>query len=232
MKKVLAIALAMLMLLPALAFAEDGCEITARGNAVINVDPDMVSVTANAQVTADTVSQAQTQMSEIIKAVTESLLALGVQEEDIVTQDYSYYPSYNYEESTPRLVGYQANHSLFISCRDIGMLDAVISAITESGMNEIYNVQYNVSNRSELYQKALAMAIEVAGEKAQTMAEPLGMTQLTPKEVIENASYEYSVYENVAVDAARAEDASIETGIRSGTIAVNASVTVVYSAQP
>lgn len=230
MKKILAIALAALMLLPALALADDDCEITAQGTAVITADPDMVSVTANAQVTSATVAEAQQQMSAIIETLTERLLALGVQEEDIVTQNYSYYPTYNYEGDTPRLTGYQASHALAISCRDIEMLDAVIGAITDSGVTEIYNVQYDVSNRAELYRQALALAIEAAGEKAKTMAEPLGLTRLKPESVTENASYGYSVYANVAADRTAESAAAVSTGIRSGSISVSASVTVVYEA--
>ena len=50
MKRFVAIMLAALLLLPALALADDGCEITAQGTAVITAEPDIVSVTASAEV--------------------------------------------------------------------------------------------------------------------------------------------------------------------------------------
>ena len=230
MKRFAAMALCALLLIPALALA-DGCEITAQGTAVITAEPDMVSVTARAEVAAKTVAEAQEQMSGIVAAVTDGLLALGIAEEDIVTQSYSYSPTYNHEKDTPRLTGYQANHTLAITCRDVTLLDAVIGALTDGGMSQIYNVEYDVSGRAALYRDALALAIEAAGEKAQRMAEPLGLTELTAQSVTENKSVGYSTYANVTADRAESAAMGIETGIRSGRISVSASVTVVYEAK-
>ena len=231
MKKLAAMALCVLLLVPMAALADGGCEITAQGTAVITAEPDIVSVTARAEFTAKTVAEAQKQMSDVVAAVTDGLLALGIAEEDIVTQNYSYSPAYNYEKETPRLTGYQASHTLAITCRDVTLLDAVISTLTDGGMSQIYNVDYDVSGRAALYRDALALAIEAAGEKAQRMAEPLGLTELTAQRVTENAGYGYGVYANATADRAESAAMGIQTGIRSGSISVSASVTVVYEAK-
>ena len=230
MKRFLLLALAALMLIPTLALA-DGCEITAQGTAVITADPDMVSVTASAEVSSGSVADARETIGAIVAKVTESLLALGVREEDIVTQNYSYYPTYDYEPDTPRLTGYRANHSLLITCRDVEMLDAVLAAVTDGGMTQVYNVSYDVSGRAELYRQALALAVEAAGEKAQRMAEPLGLTQLKAEKVVENGGYDYGVYANATYDRVASEAAVAGAGIRSGSISVSASVTVTYKAE-
>ena len=232
MKKIVAIALAALLLLPVLALADDGCEITAQGTAVITAEPDIVSVTASAEVSCEAVADAQSEISAIVARVTESLLALGVQEEDIVTQNYSYFPMYDYDQGTSRLTGYRASHSLSITCRDVEMLDAVLAAVTDGGMNQVYNVNYDVSNRTELYRQALALAVEAAGEKAQRMAQPLGLTTLHAEKIAENGGYDYGVYVNTMED--RAESVAVAgagAGIRSGSVSVSASVTVTYRAE-
>ena len=233
MKKFVAILLAALLLLPALAMAEGGCEITAQGTAVITAEPDMVSVIASAEVSSGAVADAQSQISAIIAKVTESLLALGVQEEDIVTQNYSYFPMYDYDQGTSRLTGYRASHSLSITCRDVEMLDAVLAAVTDGGMNEVYHVSYDVSNRTELYREALAMAVEAAGQKAQKMAEPLGMTRLSAVRIEEKGGYDYGVYANATEDRAESvATAGMGAGIRSGSVSVSASVTATFAAEP
>lgn len=231
MKKIVAIALAALLLLPVLALADDGCEITAQGTAVITAEPDIVSVTASAEVSCEAVADAQSEISQIVTKVTESLIALGVQEEDIVTQNYSYFPMYDYDQGISRLTGYRASHSLSITCRDVEMLDAVLAAVTDGGMNQVYNVNYDVSNRTELYRQALALAVEAAGEKAQRMAQPLGLTQLSAEKVVENGGYDYAVYANATADRAESVAQAGGAGIRSGNISVSASVTVTYKAE-
>lgn len=230
MKKKLALALAALLLVPALALAEV-CEITSRGMAVITAEPDMVSVSASAEVVSATVADAQKRIGEIIAAATQSLLDLGVAEEDIVTENYAYYPTYDYQEDEPRLTGYRANHALCITCRDVAMLDAVLSAVTDNGMTQVYNVSYDVSARPELYRQALALAVEAAGEKAERMAEPLGLTNLKAKNVVEDGGYDAVVYANAVAGRGVEISASADSGIRSGNISVSASVTVTYEAQ-
>lgn len=136
-----------------------------RERATVTADADMVTVTANASVSGKSVADAQEGMNRIIESVTQKLLELGVQPEDLVTTSYTYYPTYDYNGETPTVNGYQANHTLSITCRDVDMLDSVISVVTDCGMSEIYNVEYDVSTRSELYRQALGLAIEAAAEK-------------------------------------------------------------------
>lgn len=230
MKKILAVLLASLLLLPALALAE-GCEISANGTATITAQPDIVSVDVTAEVTSATIADAQQKISEIAANATKALLDLGVAEQDIVTINYNYSPTYDYSGDTPRQTGYQAYHSLHVTCRDVDMLDAVLAAATDNGMTQVYGVNFDVSNRTELYRQALAMAVEAAGEKAAKLAEPLGLTKLTPKCVTENGGYDYGVYANAVADRTEAVMAAGSAGIRSGDISVSASVNVVYEAE-
>lgn len=202
-------------------------QITVQGTAQIMADPDEVTVTANASMTAGSVSEAQTEMNKIVADATAKLLELGVQEDDIVTENYSYYPKYNYETNT--VIGYEANHTLAITCRDVEMLDGVIGALTDSGFAQIYNVSYDVSTRSELYQQALELAIERAEQKAARMAAASGMTLERVTSITENGGYNENYVVNGMADMAmmKSEGAGA-TGIRSGSVTVSASVTAVY----
>ena len=234
MKKFLAFALALMLAIPAMAFADGrDADITALGTATVTAEPDMVTVTANASVSAKTVGEAQEAMNKIIASVTDKLIQLGVAQDDIVTSNYSYYPTYNYDADTPTVSGYQANHTLSITCRDVDMLDSVVGVVTDSGMSEIYNVSYDVSNRSELYKQALALAIDAAAKKADVMAGAAGMTVSGLESISENGGYDAGYAVNSVADSGavsmRAESA--ETGIRSGSISVTASVTAVYEAE-
>ena len=229
MKKWVALALAALMLMTAgLALADDDAEITAQGTAVVTGTPDVVTVTANASADAASVADAQDGISRIVESATAKLLELGVQEKDIVTSSFSCYPMYNYDTEPRRLTGYQANHTLQITCRDVGMLDSVIGAITDSGLTEIYDVSYDISTRSELYQQALALAMEAAQSKALRMAQAGGLQLAGLSSLKENAGYETGYAVNEVADMTKAD--GIATGIRAGGVSVSASVTAVYEA--
>ncbi len=232
MKKICAVLLAVL-LLSVCGFAQAQelplTTITVQGSGVISAAPEIVTVTVNASRTAGTMLDAQLQVSEVVSSMTQKLLALGVLESDIVTGNYGYNPQYNYDGDVRRLIGYQANHSLSITCRDVLMLDSVIGAITDSGVSDIYDVNYDVADRSELYSKALELAVQAAERKAVTLATASGKTLIGLHSVTENQSYDarYAM-KNTAFDE---EAAGLNTGIRSGGVSVSASVTVVYEAQ-
>ena len=166
-------------------------------------------------------------MNKIIDAVTRKLLELGVADDDIVTTSYAYYTTYDYSGESPVMNGYQANHTLGITCRDVDMLDSVVGVLVDGGMSEIYGIEYDVSTRSELYQQALKLAIETAAKKADVMAKAAGQTIDHLESITENGSYnEYTI--NMYDSAARAQAEDSGTGIRSGSISVKASVTAVY----
>ena len=222
--------LAALALLASAAFAQDGglhTQITVQGNGSVSVQPDMVTVQVNASAAADDMLTAQQRISETVAKASAALSALGIAELDIVTNGYGVYPRYNYEEDTPRLVGYQASHGLEIICRDVLLLDSVITALTDSGISEVNGVSYGVSDKSGLYQQALALAVQAAEEKAAAMAAASGKTLTCLVSLTENQSYDARY---AMVSAAKGENA-MDTGIRSGSIGVSASVTAVYSAE-
>lgn len=204
-------------------------DITVQGTGVVNASPDIVTVTANASVTDTTVAGAQEKMSVIVESATAKLLELGVLGEDVVTSNYSYYPRYNYD--TNEIIGYEANHTLLITCRDVEMLDSVIGVVTDSGLSQIYDVSYDVSNRSELYQQALELAIGAAESKALRMAQASGVTIMGLSSVTENSGYGDSYVVNATEDAGLFKSAAGSTGIRAGGVSVSARVTAVYEAE-
>ena len=228
-KKILAMLLAAMMIFAsALALADNDAKITAQGTAQVLADPDMVTVTANASVTAGTVGSAQEEMNRIVASATAKLLELGVKDEDIVTTDYSYFPRYNYDTNT--LTGYDANHTLSITCRDVEMLDSVIGVLSDNGFSQVYSVTYDVSTRSELYRQALELAIACAREKAERMASAGGVKLTGLESITEQGGYGDAYILNGAADMGVMKTESAATGIRSGNVSVGASVTVVYEA--
>lgn len=237
MKRWMAAALAALMMLSmsASALAEavpvekTVAKITVQGTAKVSADPDLVTVTANASVVAGSVSAAQEEMNVIVANATQKLLELGVLSEDIVTTNYSYYPRHNYDTNT--ITGYETDHTLEIICRDVEMLDSVIGAVTDSGFSQIYGVSYDVSNRSELYQQALDLAIARAEEKAVRMAAASGVTVTALSSLTENGGHNEGYAVNATADMAVMKSAAGSAGIRAGTIEISAGVTAVYEAK-
>jgi len=231
--KRICILLALLLLVSAGAMAEavpapQQTTITVLGSGEVSALPDVVSVTVNASVTAPTMLEAQEKVSAIVTSATGKLMELGVLGTDIVTAGYGYNPVYSYENDVRTLTGYQASHTMDITCRDVMMLDSVIGVVTDCGMTDIYNVSYDVADRSALYTQALELAVRSAEEKALAVAAASGKTLTGLAALTENQGYDARyAYKGVAAAA----DGAVNTGIRSGSVSVTASITAVYDAR-
>jgi len=73
-----ALLLAVSLLLSGAALAENpdaSCAITVQGNASVSAQPDIVTITANADVTGNTMLSAQEQVSSVIAGASEKLIA-------------------------------------------------------------------------------------------------------------------------------------------------------------
>jgi len=88
-----------------------------------------------------------------------------------------------------------------------------------------------VSNRSELYQQALDLAIGRAEEKAVRMAAASGVTVTALHSLTENGGHNEGYAVNATADMAVMKSAAGSAGIRAGTIEISAGVTAVYEAK-
>lgn len=232
MKRLFALLLVSVMVCCAPFAQAAAAEITARGVAEITAEPDMFTIVSNVSMTEITVARAQESVAAVIASATGKLLELGVEEADMVTENFSYYPEYEYSTSeSAKLIGYRVHHSLRVTCRDVGMLDSVMAVLTDSGMTETWNISFDISNRSELYSQALELAIGAAKTKAETMAAAGGLTITGVESIEELSSGDVARYANSTTDMVMMKSASGGNGIRSGDVNVSASVTVVYDAE-
>ncbi len=225
--------LILLISLALLCAAASACaDIEARGTASISALPDLVTVSCSANLNAADVAEAQSLVSAVTAEATEKLTALGISEEDIVTEYYSYYPIYDYssESNLPALKGYQASHSLRVTCRDITRLDEVIGALTGAGMTDVGSIVFDSSRRHELYLEALKMAVNAAREKAGVLAEASALSLGGVRSVTENGSGE-AYYANAEEDMAGESKRDAGAGIRGGAVTVAASVTAVFETE-
>lgn len=231
MKKIaIGLLCALLVCLTPLALA-DGTSITAQGTAEISAMPDMFTIVSNVSKTEETVAEAQESVGTVISSVKAALTALGLEEKDIVTQSFSYYPQYEYTDNESRQTGYCVSHSLSVTCRDMAQLDSVLAALAACGMTDTWSVSFDVSTRSELYRQALALAIDAAGVKAEAMAGASGLTVKRVESIEESSFGGVARYANAEDAVMSAASLKADGGISSGDISVSASVTVVYEAE-
>ena len=149
--------------------------ISVSGTATVKAMPDIVGVYFNVDTQGTTANEAGDKNSEIVRNLTDSLIVLGFEEDQIQTQSYNIYPDYNYQ--TGAIKGYKATHSLRVEipANQSAKIGAVVAAGLDSGAGISYiNFELSQENQNNYKAEAMKLAAQDATSKASGVAEGLG----------------------------------------------------------
>lgn len=157
--------------------------ISISGEGEVFAIPDLASFSFSVSAEADTVADAQEQVTTKMDAVLAALENLGIEEKDIKTSDYSVYPKYTYDSrpcsptfcppSEQKQDGFTASHSVTVKVRDTDQAGAALAAAGDNGATNLSGISFTVDDPEALTTEARALAIKNATEKAKTLADEL-----------------------------------------------------------
>lgn len=148
------------------------------GEAKINTIPDQAEVRIGINLKEKTVKEVQDKVNGITKDIKDQLTGLGIDKNNIQTEDYSLYPEYNWTDSDGRkTTGYTINSSLVVTIKDFAKLNQAVDLATQAGANQISGIQFTLSDekQAEIEKQARKEAIADAKEKANELS---GLAQM------------------------------------------------------
>lgn len=159
--------------------------ITVNGEGEAFAIPDIASFSFSVSEDGKTASEAQAAVTKKMDAILEALKELGIEEKDIKTSDYSFYPKYVY---TPIYCiaapcpggkqtqdGYTASHSVSVKVRETEKAGQALSVAGENGAANLSSIMFTVDDQDKIVDEARAEAIADAKKKAQMLADELGV---------------------------------------------------------
>lgn len=163
--------------------AYNSISVTGVGEAVTVPDVATFSFTVSAD--AETVSEAQEQVTTKTDAVLTKLKELEVEEKDIKTTDYSIWPKYTYTQAVcspaycppGRQVadGYTVSHNISVKIRNTKDAGKALALVGENGATGLSGISFTTDDPDQVINEARAKAIENTKEKAQMLAKELGV---------------------------------------------------------
>lgn len=151
----------------------------------VYVKPDLAIVDFSVVTEKKTVADAMSENTQKMNAVVDSVKALGVEEKDLKTTNFSIYPQYEYQAAASQiypyppgkrvLTGYQITQTLEVKIRNLENTGKIIEAATSKGSNEVGDLQFTIDKEDELKNQARQQAIEKAKAKAKELASELGI---------------------------------------------------------
>lgn len=188
--------------------------------------PDVAVVNVGVRTESKTVEQAQAENTQKMNALVSAYKKLGIEDEDLKTARYNIYPQYDYiRDEGQRLRGYEVSQSLTVKIRDLDQVGDVLDIAGQSGANDVSGLAFEIDDEDDLLKEARDKAIEDVQEKAELLADQLGVKLGRIVSFSENrqGNFPQPVYLEKAVGIGGAADAapSIQAGSEEVTVMVN-----------
>lgn len=224
------LACAISILLPPVSHAA-GIEpplLSVSGQGIAQAAPDEAIVTISVTNHAADAKTAQQVNASKAAAIQNAIKALGIDDKDIQTHNYSFYPTYSSERGQENEInGYQASNSILVTIRDLELVGRVIDTALGYGANQISSLDFRIRNTEKLRKEALTAAIRDARNKADIIAQGLGMRIVGIKTVSEDTgSIGHRTYSMAML--AKSNTMENSTPIEAGTLTLDASVHIDY----
>ena len=228
MKKTVSLLMALLIisLIPAFAFADSEITVTGTGNVLVPADMAVVMLGVSA---ADKdVRTAQGTANEAIAAIRSALIEGGIAEEDINTDYINIYAMYDYSGGSEQITGYNANSTLAIRVKDIERVGEVIDLAFGAGANTLNGISFSATDTAEAKEMAMRLAVADAQAKADILADAAGLKIRGIEDIAEQNTYSYDKGIMNNFDVAEASVAG--TVVQAAKLTVSSSVVITFKA--
>lgn len=185
---VLLIVGAMLALLVFPAAAQNFGEntITVTGNGSATARPDMATIEIGVEVPNTDIAAAYSEVNQNIEMIVEALVELGVAREDIRTTGLNIYSEGGYGMEGQVENRYRVGNRVSVIVRDLALIESVIDTAVNSGANQVFGLQFGISDTKALETEARAEALDDARSRAGEIASNIGVELGDITMVVEN----------------------------------------------
>lgn len=162
--------------------------IAVSGEGEVFAIPDIASFSFSVVENGKTVAEAQEKADKKIEKALSTLKAKGIEEKDIKTTNYNFYPQYEWEQivcselSYPNcppgknvLNGYEVNQTITVKVRDTDKAGDLVTRVGAIGASNVSGVEFTIDDREKYVAEAREEAIKKAKENAKKLADDLGV---------------------------------------------------------
>jgi uncharacterized protein YggE len=216
--------------------------ITVSGMGEVFAVPDRATFTVTVREEAAEVTTAQDKATEKANAIIAYLKGAGVEEKNIKTVNYNVNPKYEWEQSAScssgycppgkqTLVGFEVWQMIEVKVQDPKKAGELLTGVGGRGASEVSGLSFTIEDEDELKAEAREMAITEAREKAEALADQLGVKVVRVVGFYEDAYGSPSPYYGkggIAMDAALSVREATPPELPTGENKIMSNVNVTY----
>jgi uncharacterized protein YggE len=203
--------------------------ISVSGSGLAYLTPDIAYINIGVHTENKDAAEAVSDNNIRSNEVSDALQALGIDEKDIQTTNFSIYPQPEYDSDgiATGKITYIVDNTVFVTVRELDVLGDLLNAAVSAGANSINGIQFDVEDKTA----ALSIARKSAVENAQVIAEELAETSgVTLGEILSITTYSSGSPTPVYLDG-RGGGAAVmaeSVPVSPGQMSINVQVNVVY----
>jgi uncharacterized protein YggE len=211
--------------------------ITTSGDADVKVLPDRIELTLGIETRDKDLHVAKKQNSARLKKTMSVLHEMGIADKQIQTDYISIDPSYEWNRGTT-VDYYVVQKTLVVSLKELSRFEALLTGVLQAGVNHVHSIDFKTNELRKHRDRARAMAIQAARDKAVALAKELGQKVGRPHTIREDSGGwwgprrwwggRYSAQSQNIQQAAGSGGPSETGGLSLGQITVSANVTVSF----
>lgn len=208
--------------------------VTVTGTSEVLVVPDEVVLSLGVESRDKALSTAKAQNDQIVAKALGISRTFGLEAKHVQTDFIGVEPRYDHNQSSLTLIGYHVKKNLVITLKDISKFERLLTELLEAGVNHVHGVQFRTNDLRKHRDRARALAVAAAREKAAALATDLNRG-VGKAHTISEGGYGYYGF-----SANSSQNVSQNTGggsydegsaVALGQIKVSASVTVSFELQ-
>lgn len=201
--------------------------LNVSGKGEVTLKPDIAYINIGVHTEMPTASQAMTQNNSDAQAVIKALKAAGVADDDIQTNNFNIYQKDETDPTTGAKISsvYAVDNTVYVTVRDLTKLGALLDASVKAGANNIYNIQFDLADKTKALSDARAAAVKAARTEAEELATAAGVTLGNIQTINYDENTPGPVFYGKSSGMAFAEAAA---PISAGTMTISVNVTITY----
>jgi uncharacterized protein len=200
--------------------------VSVNGSAQVALTPDIAYITIGVTTeNADAAVAVERNNAQALNVIN-TLQALGIDEDDILTNNFSIYPTPVYTpEGQQRDTTFTVTNTVSVTLRDLDQVGEVLGSLVESGANQIAGIQFDIADKTSALSEARQQAVDNSRILAEELAEAAGV-ELGPVKSISLLGSNYPVPVTLQREYAAMDAGAVP--IATGQLTITAEVNVVY----
>lgn len=201
--------------------------ITVSGSGKVYLTPDIATISIGVHNEDESADRAVNGNNAQAQKVTEVLLQMGVEEDDIQTSNFNIYLEQRYDEGGDQAgTIYIVDNTVFVTVRDLNILGEIMGTVVEAGANSIFGIQFDIADKTQALSEARKAAVEDAQKKAEELALAAGVTLGEVQSINEYGGVPVPVFE--AEGGGGFGATSNQVPISLGQLSLTVEVSVIY----